>query len=160
MDTIRNTCCVAGCGPAGAVLGLLLARAGVNVVVLEKHADFRRIPDGHTLGFLPRWDFLDFVTRHAERLPTFTLRRRTEVTGLLGDGRRVTGVRARTADGGDVEVVADLVVACDGRDSVATRQACRSSPAAHRSTCCGSACHAPTAILTMRSAGCPAVSCG
>ena len=31
-------CCIAGCGPAGAVLGLLLARAGVEVLVLEKHA--------------------------------------------------------------------------------------------------------------------------
>jgi flavin-dependent dehydrogenase len=31
-------CCVAGRGPAGAVLGLVLARAGLDVVVFEKHA--------------------------------------------------------------------------------------------------------------------------
>jgi 2-polyprenyl-6-methoxyphenol hydroxylase-like FAD-dependent oxidoreductase len=40
------------------------------------------------------------------------------VTDLIDDGRRVTGVRARTADGQRIEVTADLVVACDGRDSV------------------------------------------
>jgi 2-polyprenyl-6-methoxyphenol hydroxylase-like FAD-dependent oxidoreductase len=42
-------CCIAGCGPAGAVLGLLLARAGVDVLVLEKHADFLRDFRGDTL---------------------------------------------------------------------------------------------------------------
>src|ERR1700749_669313 len=36
--TVR--CAIAGGGPAGMMLGLLLARAGVDVVVLEKHADF------------------------------------------------------------------------------------------------------------------------
>ncbi|CAM3358446.1 FAD-dependent oxidoreductase [Kibdelosporangium persicum] len=36
----RTTCCVVGGGPAGMVLGLLLARAGVAVTVLEKHEDF------------------------------------------------------------------------------------------------------------------------
>ena len=42
-------CCIAGCGPAGAVLGLLLARAGLDVVVLEKHADFLRDFRGDTI---------------------------------------------------------------------------------------------------------------
>jgi len=42
-------CCIAGCGPAGAVLGLLLARAGIDVVVLEKHADFLRDFRGDTI---------------------------------------------------------------------------------------------------------------
>ena len=41
-DVIRTQCCIAGCGPAGAMLGLLLARQGVDVVVLEKHTDFLR----------------------------------------------------------------------------------------------------------------------
>jgi 2-polyprenyl-6-methoxyphenol hydroxylase-like FAD-dependent oxidoreductase len=44
-----STCCIAGCGPAGAVLGLLLARAGVDVVVLEKHNDFLRDFRGDTI---------------------------------------------------------------------------------------------------------------
>jgi 2-polyprenyl-6-methoxyphenol hydroxylase-like FAD-dependent oxidoreductase len=42
-------CCIAGGGPAGAVLGLLLARAGIDVVVLEKHADFLRDFRGDTI---------------------------------------------------------------------------------------------------------------
>jgi 2-polyprenyl-6-methoxyphenol hydroxylase-like FAD-dependent oxidoreductase len=43
------TCCVAGGGPAGMMLGLLLARAGVSVLVLEKHADFLRDFRGDTI---------------------------------------------------------------------------------------------------------------
>ncbi|MGH3585350.1 MAG: FAD-dependent monooxygenase, partial [Pseudonocardia sp.] len=48
-DSIDTTVCVAGCGPAGAMLGLLLARAGIEVVVLEKHADFLRDFRGDTV---------------------------------------------------------------------------------------------------------------
>jgi len=47
--TLRTTCAIAGCGPAGAMLGLLLARAGIDVVVLEKHADFLRDFRGDTI---------------------------------------------------------------------------------------------------------------
>jgi 2-polyprenyl-6-methoxyphenol hydroxylase-like FAD-dependent oxidoreductase len=42
-------CCIAGGGPAGMVLGLLLARAGIDVIVLEKHADFLRDFRGDTI---------------------------------------------------------------------------------------------------------------
>ena len=42
-------CCIAGGGPAGMMLGLLLARAGVDVLVLEKHADFLRDFRGDTI---------------------------------------------------------------------------------------------------------------
>src|SRR3954453_20872985 len=45
----RTTCCVIGGGPAGMVLGLLLARAGVEVTVLEKHGDFLRDFRGDTV---------------------------------------------------------------------------------------------------------------
>ena len=45
----RATCCVIGCGPAGAMLGLMLAREGVDVLVLEKHADFLRDFRGDTI---------------------------------------------------------------------------------------------------------------
>ena len=45
--TVR--CCIAGGGPAGMMLGLLLARAGVDVLVLEKHADFLRDFRGDTI---------------------------------------------------------------------------------------------------------------
>ena len=37
---INAQCCVAGGGPAGLMSGMLLARAGVEAIVLEKHADF------------------------------------------------------------------------------------------------------------------------
>jgi 2-polyprenyl-6-methoxyphenol hydroxylase-like FAD-dependent oxidoreductase len=46
---IQTGCCIAGGGPAGMMLGFLLARAGVNVVVLEKHADFLRDFRGDTI---------------------------------------------------------------------------------------------------------------
>jgi 2-polyprenyl-6-methoxyphenol hydroxylase-like FAD-dependent oxidoreductase len=48
-ETITAECAVAGGGPAGVMLGFLLARAGVNVVVLEKHADFFRDFRGDTI---------------------------------------------------------------------------------------------------------------
>jgi 2-polyprenyl-6-methoxyphenol hydroxylase-like FAD-dependent oxidoreductase len=49
MNTERTTCLVAGGGPAGMVLGLLLARAGIEVTVLEKHGDFLRDFRGDTV---------------------------------------------------------------------------------------------------------------
>jgi 2-polyprenyl-6-methoxyphenol hydroxylase-like FAD-dependent oxidoreductase len=158
------------------VLGLLMARAGVEVTVLEKHADFLRdfrgdtvhpstlqlldelglaeefdrlphtkvqrvvIPtaDGDTvtlgdfrrlhvpypyIAMTPQWDLLDLLADAGRREPTFTLRMSTEMTDLLREGERVTGVRYRTADGATGEIRADLTVACDGRHSLARRQA-------------------------------------
>jgi 2-polyprenyl-6-methoxyphenol hydroxylase-like FAD-dependent oxidoreductase len=77
----RTTCCVVGCGPAGAMLGLLLARAGVGVVVLEKYPDFFRDFRGDTihastlqvldeLGLLPRFDQLP--QQHTSRISILT----------------------------------------------------------------------------------------
>ena len=172
----RTTCLVVGGGPAGMVLGLLLARAGVEVTVLEKHADFLRdfrgdtvhpstlqlldelglaeefdrlphtkveqvvIPtaDGDTvtlgdfrrlhvpypyIAMTPQWDLLDLLADAGRREPTFTLRMQTEMTDLIREGDRVCGVRYRTADGATGEIRADLTVACDGRGSLARRQA-------------------------------------
>ena len=48
-STVTTQCCIAGGGPAGMMLGFLLARAGVHVVVLEKHADFFRDFRGDTV---------------------------------------------------------------------------------------------------------------
>jgi len=48
-QTVTTDCCVVGGGPAGIVLGLLLARAGVQVTVLEKHGDFLRDFRGDTI---------------------------------------------------------------------------------------------------------------
>ncbi|GAA4886826.1 FAD-dependent oxidoreductase [Saccharopolyspora cebuensis] len=169
----RTTCCVIGGGPAGMVLGLLLARSGVEVTVLEKHADFlrdfrgdtvhpstlallddlglgerfdalpqrrldrMRIPVGEDgefatladfrtlpverdyIAMVPQWDFLDLLADEGSREPLFSLRRETEATGFVREGGRVRGVRYRTADGTAGELRATLVVACDGRDSIA-----------------------------------------
>jgi 2-polyprenyl-6-methoxyphenol hydroxylase-like FAD-dependent oxidoreductase len=48
-ETLETRCCIVGGGPAGMMLGYLLARAGVDVVVLEKHADFLRDFRGDTV---------------------------------------------------------------------------------------------------------------
>ncbi|MBC5824755.1 MAG: FAD-dependent oxidoreductase [Candidatus Eremiobacteraeota bacterium] len=49
MENIQTRCCIAGGGPAGMMLGFLLARASIDVVVLEKHADFFRDFRGDTI---------------------------------------------------------------------------------------------------------------
>jgi 2-polyprenyl-6-methoxyphenol hydroxylase-like FAD-dependent oxidoreductase len=134
-SSMSSTCCIAGGGPAGMMLGYLLARAGIEVLVIEKHADFLRDFRGdtihpstlevmHELGLLeellslphqkiprarariagrefvlgdmgylrtrcrfvammPQWDFLDFLAERASRYPTFHLKMRTEITGLI-----------------------------------------------------------------------------
>jgi 2-polyprenyl-6-methoxyphenol hydroxylase-like FAD-dependent oxidoreductase len=46
---METDCCIVGGGPAGAMLGLLLARSGLDVVVLEKHGDFLRDFRGDTI---------------------------------------------------------------------------------------------------------------
>src|SRR6202051_4006719 len=48
-SSVTTTCCIAGGGPAGMMLGFLLARAGVPVMVLEKHNDFFRDFRGDTV---------------------------------------------------------------------------------------------------------------
>jgi 2-polyprenyl-6-methoxyphenol hydroxylase-like FAD-dependent oxidoreductase len=49
MTSNNTTCCIVGGGPAGVMLGYLLARAGVEVTVLEKHKDFFRDFRGDTV---------------------------------------------------------------------------------------------------------------
>jgi 2-polyprenyl-6-methoxyphenol hydroxylase-like FAD-dependent oxidoreductase len=84
-ETITTDCAIAGGGPAGMMLGLLLARAGIDVVVLEKHADFFRDFRGDTihpstlevmyeLGILD-----DFLKRPHQEV--------RELTGHIGDER-------------------------------------------------------------------------
>ncbi|MEV6214761.1 FAD-dependent oxidoreductase [Nocardia sp. NPDC051833] len=171
----KTTCCIVGGGPAGTMAGLLLARAGVEVTVLEKHPDFLRDFRGDTvhpstvrlldelglgpdfarlpqsaltrmcmyagdrmvvaadltripgryrhIAMVPQWDFLDLLVRAAATEPTFTLRMRSTVTGLIHESDTVTGVRYRDVDGIEHTLRADLVLACDGRDSVAREAA-------------------------------------
>src|SRR3954465_9308219 len=163
--TERTSCVVIGGGPAGMVTGLLLARAGVEVTVLEKHADFlrdfrgdtvhpstltlldelglgerfgalrpryleeagvqldtgsyplvdfRRLPGRHRhIAMIPQWDFLDLVADACREEPSHRLELEAEVTGLIREHGRVTGVRYRRA-AEDRELRADLVIGCDG----------------------------------------------
>jgi 2-polyprenyl-6-methoxyphenol hydroxylase-like FAD-dependent oxidoreductase len=89
MTEIKTTCCIAGGGPAGMMLGFILARAGVPVVVLEKHEDFLRDFRGdtvhpstlelmHELGLLQ--EFL--------RVPHSAIR---EISLQIGDDHLVVG---------------------------------------------------------------------
>src|ERR1700722_1838686 len=82
-ETLQTSCCIAGGGPAGMVAGFLLARAGVDVLVLEKHSDFLRDFRGDTihpstlelmyeLGVLD-----DFLKRPHQELPA--------IGALVGD---------------------------------------------------------------------------
>ena len=164
----RTTCCITGGGPAGVMLGFLLARAGVEVMVLEKHKDFFRDFRGDTIhpstlevmfelglledllrrphdelrgieahfgdrllhladlthlptrckfiAFMPQWDFLTFLSHHAQKFPQFRLRMQAGVTDLVHKNGRVAGVKAKMPEG-TLELRAELVVAADGRSS-------------------------------------------
>jgi 2-polyprenyl-6-methoxyphenol hydroxylase-like FAD-dependent oxidoreductase len=74
---LTTRCCIVGGGPAGMMLGYLLGRAGIDTLVLEKHADFLRDFRGdtvhpstmmvmHELGLLP--DFLERPHQKVDRL--------------------------------------------------------------------------------------------
>jgi 2-polyprenyl-6-methoxyphenol hydroxylase-like FAD-dependent oxidoreductase len=172
-EKLQTRCVIAGGGPAGIMAGYLLARAGVPVIVLEKHADFfrdfrgdtihpstlelmyelgllaeflkqphqevselRAVINGQTvpiadftklptrckfIAFMPQWDFLNFISTHAKKFPSFQLLMQHEVVDLAFDQERVTGVRAKTPRG-ELEICADLIIGADGRHSII--QAC------------------------------------
>jgi 2-polyprenyl-6-methoxyphenol hydroxylase-like FAD-dependent oxidoreductase len=174
METIAVQCCIAGGGPAGMMLAFLLARAGVEVLVLEKHADFLRDFRGDTIhpstlevmaelgilddflklshqktysinaqvgnsaftfadfshlptrcrfvAFMPQWDFLNFIAERGKRYPSFGLRMRADVTGLIEESGGIVGVRATTAEG-ELAIRANLVVGADGRNSIVRKAA-------------------------------------
>jgi 2-polyprenyl-6-methoxyphenol hydroxylase-like FAD-dependent oxidoreductase len=80
-------------------------------------ADFTFLPPERAfIALMPQWDFLDFLAGQAKRYPGFHLIMQANVTGLIEDGGRVTGVRATTPDG-PLDVRARLTVGCDGRKS-------------------------------------------
>lgn len=72
----QTACCVVGGGPAGMVLGLLLARCGVQVTVLEKHGDFLRDFRGDTVHPTTLWLLEDLgLAEQFARLPQRRLNR-------------------------------------------------------------------------------------
>jgi 2-polyprenyl-6-methoxyphenol hydroxylase-like FAD-dependent oxidoreductase len=80
-------------------------------------ADFRKLPTHcKFLAFMPQWDFLNFLSSHAKRFPTFQLHMEAKVVELLMEDSRVIGIRATTPRG-ELEVRADLVIGADGRQS-------------------------------------------
>ena len=168
------TCCIVGGGPAGLMLGYLLARKGIDVTVLEKHRDFLRDFRGDTIhpstldiiwqlgfldeflklphqraeklygeidgkettladfshlptqckfiAFMPQWDFLNFIAGKAALLPNFRLIHHAQVLSLQEEKSQVTGVIADVA--GETQTFnADLVVGCDGRNSIVREKA-------------------------------------
>ena len=104
MDSgsLQTQCCIAGGGPAGLVLGYLLARAGVQVIVLEKHADFLRDFRGDTIhpSTLTVLDDLGLLEAFLE-LP------HQEVRELVGD---VYGERVPIADFSHVDAPRPFMV--------------------------------------------------
>jgi 2-polyprenyl-6-methoxyphenol hydroxylase-like FAD-dependent oxidoreductase len=72
------------------------------------------------VAMVPQWDLLNLLAEAAGREPAFTLRMRTEATGLVVADGRVTGVRYRGSDGAGA-IHADLTLACDGRASALRR---------------------------------------
>lgn len=68
------------------------------------------------IAMMPQWEFLDFVRDEAARFPGFTLRMECPVEGFLEEGGRTMGVRLK---GGEELRARRLVIACDGRDSIA-----------------------------------------
>lgn len=88
-----------------------------------KVADFSRVPTHcKFVALMPQWDFLNFVTENARRFQGFDLRMQHEATDLLRNSGRITGIMAQTPNG-LMEIMADLVVACDGRQSTIRKAA-------------------------------------
>ena len=58
----RTTCCVVGAGPGGMILSLLLARRGVDVMLLESHLDFDRDFRGDTVH-PSTWTWIEELSR-------------------------------------------------------------------------------------------------
>jgi 2-polyprenyl-6-methoxyphenol hydroxylase-like FAD-dependent oxidoreductase len=74
------------------------------------------------VALMPQWDFLNFIADHARRYNCFDLRMRAEATDLILENDSVSGLRAKTSDG-ELNIRAELIVACDGRHSTLRERA-------------------------------------
>src|ERR1700748_3606119 len=80
---LETRCCIVGGGPAGMMLGFLLARAGIDVIVLEKHADFLRDFRGDTIH--PSTLELMYELGLLEEFLTRPHQETREIAGQVGD---------------------------------------------------------------------------
>ena len=86
-------------------------------------ANLSRLPGRHQhIALVPQWDFLNVVADASRQEPSYELIMSAEVTDLLWNGQRISGVRYNR-DGHSYQLEADLVVACDGRSSVVRERA-------------------------------------
>jgi 2-polyprenyl-6-methoxyphenol hydroxylase-like FAD-dependent oxidoreductase len=85
LEQLNTRCCIAGGGPAGMMLGYLLARAGIHVLVLEKHGDFLRDFRGDTIhpSTLDLLHELGLLEKFLQR-PHDEVR---QLTGWIGDSQ-------------------------------------------------------------------------
>ena len=89
----ETDCCIVGAGPGGVFLALLLARAGVRVVLLEAHYDFDREYRGEglqppTLDVLDQLGLLEsFLRLPHSRVPRMVLRTPDGPVTFLDPGR-------------------------------------------------------------------------
>src|ERR1043166_102010 len=74
------------------------------------------------IGFMPQWDFLNFLAAKARQFPSFKLLMEHEAVDLIFDDDRVVGVRAKTPQG-ERDFRADLVVGADGRHAITHEKA-------------------------------------
>jgi 2-polyprenyl-6-methoxyphenol hydroxylase-like FAD-dependent oxidoreductase len=85
LEQLNTRCCIVGGGPAGMMLGYLLARSGVDVLVLEKHGDFLRDFRGDTIhpSTLDLLHELGLLEKFLQR-PHDEVR---QLTGWIGDSQ-------------------------------------------------------------------------
>ena len=87
--------------------------SGEEIIV----ADFSHLKTASKfLGFIPQWDFLNFIAEQGKQYPNFHLLMETESTDLLREKETVIGVKAKDTQG-EFEIHATLVVGADGRHS-------------------------------------------
>jgi 2-polyprenyl-6-methoxyphenol hydroxylase-like FAD-dependent oxidoreductase len=80
-------------------------------------ADFSALPVKYKfIAFMPQWNFLDFLSEEARKLPAFSLYMNCEGRELIEENGRVVGVRA-VKEGKEIEIRAALTIGADGRHS-------------------------------------------